>query len=188
MILLSQGGLQRGRGALLYVEALAQLPGCTLVFLGEGSMADEIAEAADTHGVRERVHVLPSVPSEELLSWTASADVGLCMIENLSKSYYLSLPNKLFEYFAAGLPVIGSDFPEIGAVLRTSGAGIPVSPDSVENFVAAVRRIQNDDRLRAELMQRSREAGKTYQWEGEKQLLRTLIENKLAMRIPSTNA
>ncbi len=175
-ILLSQGGLQHGRGALLYVEALSQLTDCTLVFLGDGPMKGEIELAAEMHGVANRVHFLPAVPSAELLQWTASADIGLCMIENLGRSYYLSLPNKLFEYFAAGLPVIGSAFPEIGSVLKETGAGIAIDPGSMDDFVAAVRRIRDEEDLRVQLTARSRVAGERYQWEKESEVLHGVLQ------------
>ncbi|MDT8325525.1 MAG: glycosyltransferase [Bacteroidota bacterium] len=178
-ILLSQGGLQRGRGALLCVNALAQVDAAALVFLGDGPLRDEILLHARVHGVEDRVHVHPAVPSDELLSWTAGADVGLCMIENLGRSYYLSLPNKLFEYMAAGLPVVGSDFPEIGRVLRASGAGIPVPADNPDALAESLRQLLADSARLEELRQRSVDARTAYQWQSEETLFRSLLEEQL---------
>lgn len=181
-VLLAQGGLQRGRGALRYVEAMPQLTDCRLVFLGDGPMKGEIALAAEMHGVADRVHILPPVPSSELLQWTASADVGLCVIENLGQSYYLSLPNKLFEYFAAGLPVVGSNFPEIGAVLEETGAGIAVDPSSVEDLVSAVRSIKDDESVRVDMTARSLVAGEKYQWEEESAVLLGVLQEAVSRK------
>jgi glycosyltransferase involved in cell wall biosynthesis len=178
-ILLSQGGLQSGRGALLCVDALSRIDGAALVFLGDGPMRDEILLHARVQGVQDRVHVLPAVPSDELLSWTAGADVGLCMIENLGRSYYLSLPNKLFEYIAAGLPVVGSDFPEIGRVLRESGAGMPVPAENADVLAETLRQLLADPARLETLRRRSRAARTEYQWRSEESLFHSLLEEQL---------
>ncbi len=181
-VLLSQGGLQRGRGALLCIDALARIDDAALVFLGNGPMRDEILLHAQVQGVGDRVHVHPAVPSGELLQWTAGADIGLCMIENLGRSYYLSLPNKLFEYIAAGLPVVGSDFPEISRVLRESGAGIAVPPENADALADTLRQLLTEPARIDALKRRSQAVRTQYQWSGEEPKLRTLLEELLERR------
>ncbi|MDX9757875.1 MAG: glycosyltransferase [Bacteroidota bacterium] len=167
-ILLSQGGLQRGRGALPLVELMPDLPDCELVFLGDGPLRDDILAAAAINGVSDRVHLIPAVPSSDLPHWTASADLGLCMIENLGRSYYLSLPNKLFEYLACGVPVVGSDFPEIGAVLRETGAGIAVDPTDRQLVLRAIRTLLDDPTRYARARESAQTASFHYHWSQEK--------------------
>ena len=178
-VLLSQGGLQKGRGALPLITALRSLPDCHLVFLGDGPLGGDIAAAAAIEGVSDRVTCLPAVPSIELPGWTASADLGFCLIENLGRSYHLSLPNKLFEYIAAGVPVVGSDFPEIGALLRDTGAGIAVDPSDNELLVRAVRTLL-DDRTRYErAVEACRDAAKQYHGDVEKGRFLALMDEVL---------
>lgn len=167
-ILLSQGGLQSGRGALPLVALMPELPDCDLVFLGDGPLHDEIVAAAVINGVSDRVHLISAVPSSELPHWTASAELGLCLIENLGRSYHLSLPNKLFEYLACGIPVIGSDFPEIGAVLRETGAGIAVDPTDRQLVVRAIRTLLDDTARYARAQDACRDAALRYHWTLEK--------------------
>lgn len=167
-ILLSQGGLQRGRGALLLVDAMGALTDCHLVFLGDGEMRGEIEAAAAIKGVDDRVSVLSAVPSTELPQWTASADIGLCLIENLGRSYHLSLPNKLFEYIACGVPVVGSDFPEIGPVLRDSGAGLAVNPADPQLLVRAIRTLLDDPARYARMRTACLNAAMEFHWDTER--------------------
>ncbi|MBL0176818.1 MAG: glycosyltransferase [Ignavibacteria bacterium] len=176
-ILLSQGGLQKGRGAFLYVDGMAELPGCALVFLGSGPLANDVLDRARRLGVGDRVFVHPSVPSRELLSWTASADIGLCMIENLGQSYFLSLPNKLFEYIAAGLPVVGSDFPEIARVIAGDGVGRVAAPDDASAFVRAARELTDDAAAREACVTHCESARQRYAWSSEAERLRALVDN-----------
>ncbi|MFZ1729941.1 MAG: glycosyltransferase [Bacteroidota bacterium] len=182
-ILLSQGGLQQGRGAYILLEALMELPDCHLVFLGDGALRDEIKASAQINGIADRVTILPAVPSTELPVYTASADLGMCLIENLGQSYFFSLPNKLFEYIASGVPVIGSDFPEIGAVLRETGAGIAIDPTNLKLVCKAIRTLLDDSdrytRTRAACLAATEE----YHWEKERRvLLQAVHESESAGR------
>ncbi len=181
-VLLSQGGVQRGRGALVCIDALAELPECDLVFLGDGPMRDDVRLHAEVCGRADRVHLLPAVPSEELPLWTASADIGFCIIENLGESYYLSLPNKLFEYIAAGVPVVGSDFPEIGAVLRDSGAGVTVDPSSAVSVARGVRRILDEPGMRERLREGCRSAARDYSWDSERESFMDVLREVLSVQ------
>ncbi len=176
IIVLSQGGLQRGRGAFVALSAVARVPDCVLVFLGDGPLAASVLHAAKTHGVADRVFVHPAVPSADLHEWTASADIGLCLIEPLGESYRLSLPNKLFEYLAAGLPVLGSDFPEIGAVLRSTRAGIAVDPTQQSPVTEALRNLASDHLLRAQCRDNALAASVEYSWEKEKEVLMDVVK------------
>ena len=58
-------------------------------------------QVAECHAIR--LH--PAVRPQILAEYTASADVGMCLIEDTCLSYRYCMPNKLFEYFAAGVPL-----------------------------------------------------------------------------------
>jgi glycosyltransferase involved in cell wall biosynthesis len=178
-ILLSQGGLQRGRGAFILIHLMEQLPECHLVFLGDGVLQGELEVAARFSGVAERVSFIPAVPSGELPSWTTSADLGMCLIEDFGQSYYLSLPNKLFEYLAAGIPVVGSDFPEIGPLLRETAAGIAVNPADTDMVLRAIRTLLNDDGRYERSRQACLEARATYHWDVEREFFLRILGDLL---------
>ena len=182
LILLSQGGLQSGRGAELYIDCLPELPGCFLVFLGDGPLVHALTERATALGVPDRVAFLPAVPTSELLEWTSSADIGLCMIEKLGLSYYLSLPNKLFEYMMAAVPVIGSDFPEIERVVHGNGIGITVDPENRAAFIRAVRTMSSDRVLRETCAAAARQARVHYTWETQALRLERIVADLLRER------
>ena len=67
----------------------------TLVFMGYGEFEKTIKEYA---GKNKNIHFYPAVPLEKVLDYTQHADVGLSLIERVCLSYYLCLPNKVFEY------------------------------------------------------------------------------------------
>jgi glycosyltransferase involved in cell wall biosynthesis len=141
-ILLYQGGLQSGRGIPVMLDAARTLNDVAFVFMGNGPLKTDILSAA-SH--TPNVFHIPAVPVDEILEWSASADVGATLIENYGTSYYYSLPNKLFEYIRAGIPVIGSNFPEIGAIINQYQIGFTADPEKVDEVRVAINRLVRDE-------------------------------------------
>ena len=112
---------QKGRGIELYLEAFQKKDvNSHLVFIGYGEFTEEVKKIANQ---MDNIHYHPAVPHHEVVKFSKSADVGLCMIESVSLSDYYSLPNKLFEYAFSGLYVLASDFPDIKQLVDTYDLG-----------------------------------------------------------------
>jgi glycosyltransferase involved in cell wall biosynthesis len=168
-ILLYQGSIQTNRGIEQAIDALALLPDCDLVVIGYGALRPVLEDRVRREGLGERVRFFGPIPNDELLHYTASADVGLCLIQASSLSYYWSLPNKLFEYTMAGVPVVASDYPEMGGFVRREGVGEVCDPESPRSIADAVCRVLDTvDDVRAA----ARSASQRYVWEVEEQVLR----------------
>ncbi len=142
-IALYQGVVHHGRGIAPFLKAMKLMPDVHLCIVGEGPAAHALAQIADDLDVGARVHWCGSVPYDELHAVTCSADVGLCLIEPVSKSYEYALPNKLFEYMLAGIPTIATDLPALRAQLQQIPAGMLVgrglAPAEIADAIARVR-------------------------------------------------
>lgn len=138
MIFIYVGIFGKGRGIESLVEVFSDLK-AHLVFIGYGELTELIKKHA---GMYANIHLHPAVPHEHVVDVVRSADVGLCMIENVSLSDYYCLPNKLFEYCFAGVPVIASDFPDIVNVVNKFNLGVCCGQDkesikkTVELFIS----------------------------------------------------
>jgi glycosyltransferase involved in cell wall biosynthesis len=97
-----------------------------VVFIGHGTLESRVIEFSARHA---NIHLHAAVPHDEVVSLVASADYGLCLVENVSLSDYYCLPNKLFEYCFARLPVLASNFPEIGGLVAKFRLGVCCDPD-----------------------------------------------------------
>jgi hypothetical protein len=126
------------RGLETVLDALARVSNWRFAVVGDGPALQALRERAEQLGIADRVHFEGFVPQQELLVLTSQADVGFCLIQNVNMSYYLSLPNKLFEYLYAGIGVIGSDLPEISAFIHKHGIGSVVDPDSASSVASAL--------------------------------------------------
>ena len=181
-LLLHQGFLQQGRGLAAMVASLRFLPGARLVFLGEGPEEGAVRAAARDAGVEDRVVFRPPVPLAELLAHTRAADLGLVLYEGRSLNYRYALPNKLFEYVMAGVPVLASDLPEMRAVIEPRGIGRLVADPSPKGIAAAVRAMLDDREALAAMRARCREAARELCWEREEETLLAIYRGIEARR------
>ncbi len=127
VLFIYQGLFSKGRGIEKLISVFSGFHvRLHLIFLGYGPLEQVVRKAADQYPC---IHFHPAVPPELLSEYTASADVGIALIENLCKSYYLCLPNKLYEYVMCGVPVIASDFPVMSRVVQDLRCGWLTEPD-----------------------------------------------------------
>lgn len=174
-ILLYQGGVVPGRGIREFLEAVQMTPGFCAVVLGDGPLLPELRRQARFRGWR-RVYLPGRAPARLLPEYTASADAGVALIQAVCKSYVLSLPNKLFEYIQAGIPVVGSRLPEISRIIDDYGIGEAASPDNPADIASAIRRLFDPDRHLA-ARQQVLSARKRFCWEHEAPRLKALYKN-----------
>ncbi len=147
-IVLYHGGLRAGRGIRELAEAMLEpgLEASHLVFLGFGPGTVEVRELAAEPRFGGRIHLLDPVPPLDVVRWVASADVAAMAIQATNRSYYLSTPNKMFEAFAAGVPVVASDFPGFRSIVADDPDGPlgelcdPADPASIGRAIRAPRR------------------------------------------------
>ncbi len=144
-ICLYQGLLTKGRGVEVALDAFSSTPdpAVVLVFMGYGDMESTIREAATKS---PSIRYCPAVPPSELLEYTVDADVGLSLIEDSCLSYRYCLPNKLFEYTMAGLPVVCSDLPEMAKIVRRFNCGEVIDKPAPLPLRAAIARLLAADK------------------------------------------
>jgi glycosyltransferase involved in cell wall biosynthesis len=166
------GVLAPHRGLEEAIAALPAVPGLRLRLVGADGdgFAVRLHERAETIGVGGRVDVWPPVPPSEVAEAIAGADIGLVLIQPTSLSHRMSLPNKLFEYTAAGVPVLATELPVMGPLVREEGIGEVVPPADVGAIAAAMRRLIDPDR-KALVRERVRSFAERVNWEQERRVL-----------------
>jgi glycosyltransferase involved in cell wall biosynthesis len=114
-ILLLQGGLSAGRNLENLVDAMQYVQNevIILVILGDGLLLKKLKQKVQAKNLVSRVYFHPSVAQKDLLAFTAAADAGIIPYQATCLNNYYCTPNKLFEFIAVGLPILGSDLPEI---------------------------------------------------------------------------
>jgi glycosyltransferase involved in cell wall biosynthesis len=176
-IVLYQGILSASRGLEELIEAasILRLRGMDKVvfaLMGTDYLHGELSEMVRARDLGDRVHIFAPVPSETLPEVTVSADVGMILFRNSCLNHFHSLPNKLFEYMMAGLPMVASGFPEMAAVIEGAGCGMLVEPSDPEGIAQALLHLASNPRERVEMGARGRAAALTeYNWKRQERVL-----------------
>lgn len=172
-IFLYQGYLYPGRGIEVLLEAWNKLnlDDAALVFMGEGNLTATIEEDIN-YGKTVFVH--PFVPGDVLLNYTSSADLGISFIQDISLSDRYCLPNKLFEYIAAGLPVLSSGLPDLTNFINTHKVGVAAPSNDVDGFIQAFNNLPDLDS--AELKSNILKTRELFHWGTQEKVLYDLYD------------
>ena len=126
-IIIYQGVLNIGRGLEWVIDAMPFVENAVLVIIGDGDIFKELKERVDNLQLNEKIFFLGRISGSKLYKYTPSADLGLCLLENRGLNYYYSLPNRIFDYLHAGVPVLATDFPQISHIVKTYKTGILIN-------------------------------------------------------------
>lgn len=178
------GTIMRSRGALEMLRALALLPGVTLHLAG--TFEDETLEAAmRAEPGWAQVQFHGRVGREAVRALLARSSVGLVTLLPMP-SYVDSLPVKLFEYMAAELPVVVSDFPLWRGIVQGADCGLCVDPTRPEAIAEAIARLLADPQAARRMGAAGRRAALAhYQWAPQAEALAALYRELLAPPVPS---
>ncbi|GAO30523.1 glycosyltransferase [Geofilum rubicundum] len=162
-----QGALNVGRGLKESVRALLFLPNYRMVIAGSGDEETELHDLVKVLGLEDRVRFTGQLPFEALAAEAAQAHVGLCILENMGLNYYHSLPNRIFDYPALGLPVIATSFPDMAEIVNQYQTGLLVSSLDPEEIAKAIQKACEDAPLRDKWKHSLKEAVDKLNWEKE---------------------
>ncbi len=165
------------RGVATVVDALAQLPGVHLALICVPSptapFAPELARRGAEMGVADRMHLLEPVEPEAVLDYLRTADLGVHPMIGGIRNHEMALPNKLFDYVFAGLPIVTSDLAEMGDFVRRTGVGEVFPHGDVDACAKALAMALTAlPQYRARIAQGNLQ--ETYSWESQEAKLASL--------------
>ena len=136
--------------------------------MGYGELVPIVQEEAKSSN---RIFFQPAVSPEDVLAYSSSADYGvtLMVFPDACLSYYYCLPNKLFEYCMAGLPIITSNAIEMRRFVEKNNLGVVVQEKTVEALKEAIEEIKKMpfDQIRENCLRAARKVS----WEVQEQIL-----------------
>ena len=151
------------------------LPEYSLRIAGSGDEEEELRDLVKALKLEKQVVFLGRLPFEALSAEAAQAHVGLCLLENMGLNYYHSLPNRLFDYPALGLPIIATNFPDMGKLVRQYNTGLLLDSMAPEVLAAAIRRACEDGALRLLWQEALPRIVADLNWEKEAKVLAKLL-------------
>ncbi len=167
LLVFQGGGINIDKGGEELIDAVKLLENVSLLILGSGDVLPALKTKAEVSGLSDRIRFFPKMQWKEMIRYTRSADAGLSLEKDTNLNYRFSLPNKLFDYISAGIPVIAGDLPEISRIINNYKCGIIVPAITPEEIRKAIVRIRDDSALLNKLRQNSVNASGSLNWEKE---------------------
>ena len=166
-IFLYQGNLSKGRGIEILIDVFKTMDSKNvIVFMGYGQLASLLSDTAEKCS---NIYFHKAVSNEILLNYTCSADFGISTIEDTCLSYHYCLPNKMFEYIMAEVPVIVSNLPEMRKIVSDNNLGIVANSNSVAGLKKAIEEAMLLDK---QVINRNlKNAKEIYSWERQEAVL-----------------
>lgn len=174
MLILQGSGINVQRGAEEIVEAMQYIENAFLLIVGGGDVIDTLKKMAKNPELKDRVFFKPKQTYDKLFILTCLADIGLTLDKDTNINYRFSLPNKLFDYIQARVPVLASPLPEIKKIITTYDIGDFIPSHDPEEIAKKVNEILANQELMVKWKKNINFAASQLTWEIEEQQLKNV--------------
>ena len=171
-IILYQGALNLGRGVGPTIRAMQYIEGAELWLAGDGDLTSDLKEMVVEMKLESKVKFLGRLPLNQLYEITRQADLGISLEEDLGLNYRFALPNKLFDYIQAGVPVLVSNLPEMMHIVKYYQIGTIAETHERMELAELLRKALFDQEKRQMWKQNLPKAAKELCWENEEKILK----------------
>lgn len=173
IILLLQGaGINEERGAEELIESMQLLPDkFNLYLIGSGTCWEKLKISTKKLQLQERVTFIEKLPFDQLRHYTEQAHLGLSLDKPVSLNYQLSLPNKIFDYIHAGIPVLASPVVEVKNIIENFEVGTTINEVTPNCIAAAVTDVFNNPSLYDYWKANTSKAAEILCWQNEQKVL-----------------
>ena len=165
-VILYQGSVNIGRGIELMIDTMALLDEYLFIVIGDGDILEQLKEKVSNLSLHDKVKFIGKKTPEELKELTPNATIGMSLEEDLGLNYRYALPNKIFDYLHANVPVIVADLPEMRNLIKKHPIGeilIERTPKTLAKTIINMTSISYEKELKT--------AKKELNWSEEKEKL-----------------
>lgn len=172
-----QGAINVNRGIETMVKSMQYIDNATLLIVGNGDVFEEIQLLIKQLQLNDKVKMLGEVPFEKLHHYTQQAVLGLSLEEDVGLNYRLALPNKLFDYIHAEIPVLVSNLPEMSKLVTHYQIGEIAESNNPERIAEQITNMLKNPKQLQIWKTNTKIAKQELNWNNEKQVIINMIKN-----------
>ena len=150
---------------------MALLDDCFLMIIGGGDVLPILKEMVEQMQITDRVCFYPRMPYQQMMAYTQLAELGFCLDKDTNLNYRFSLPNKLFDFIQAGVPIVASHLTEIEKIIRQYDLGLFIENHAPATIAATIREGLSDVARRERWQRNLAVAAQELCWENEEHKL-----------------
>jgi len=177
IMILQGSGINIQRGSEEAVEAMKSLENACLLIVGDGDVLPLLKTYVAEHKMEDKVIFIPKQSPENLIHYTANADLGLTLDKDTNINYRFSLPNKLFDYIQAGTPVLASPLVEIEKIIREYNIGCCIESHNPKHIAEKMQFMLADSPARENWKKNLIFAARQLNWEEEQKKLKAVLQH-----------
>ena len=174
-IILYQGAVNIGRGLELMINTMEYLDNHIFIIFGDGDILKDLKDIVKTKKLEDKVSFKGKVEPKLLNKVTPKADLGISIEEDLGLNYRYALPNKIFDYIHANVPILVSDLPEMKQIVMDYEVGEIVENRNPEKLAIQIEKLLNSDLT--QIKKNLEKATKKLQWKNEEKVLQNIFNN-----------
>lgn len=176
IVLMQGAGINIQRGAEEAIEAIKDVENAILLIIGGGDVIEQLKKQAMRPELDGKVIFLPKMPYTELMQYTRLADLGLTLDKDTNINYRFSLPNKLFDYIHAGIPVLASRLPEISRIVEDYNIGMITESHDPQHLAGIISLMLSNEQQMLEWKTNLKKAASELTWENEEIILKEVYQ------------
>jgi glycosyltransferase involved in cell wall biosynthesis len=170
-VLIYQGSLNIGRGLELIIESVKEMEGVVFLIVGDGDISGKLRHYVKSENLSDKVFFTGKIPFENVHSLTLQSDGGVSLEEDMGLNYRYSLPNKLFDYINAGIPILVSQLPEMARIVNDNQIGIVCMHRDTDHVRQNIRKLLFDTNKREMWKKNLFGAAREFSWKNEEKVL-----------------
>ena len=131
-------------------QILKNYPDAVLVYVGEGSGRSKLERETRLMGLDDKVIFTGFISHKQVFHWIEKAEIVLIPFAD-NPNCHTTVPTKLYEYMAAGKPIIATKLPGISEILDHERNGLLYTVNSMNDFIKCILQLFNDSKLAKKL-------------------------------------
>jgi glycosyltransferase involved in cell wall biosynthesis len=171
-IILYQGAINVGRGLENLIETMNFLENHLLIIIGDGDIYKSLNKIVDVKNLHNKVIFLGKIAPQTLFKLTPLANLGISLEEDLGLNYRFALPNKIFDYIQAEVPILVSNLPEMSAIVKHYNVGEVVLNRTPKKMANQIKQL-----LEKDFTQELKVAKEKLIWEKQEEKLLAIFNN-----------
>lgn len=170
-VIIYQGAVNIQRGLEEIIYSMDFIDNCVLWIIGDGDITKDLKKIVHNNKLEQKVVFIGRLNFEQIWKYTIQADLGISIEKNSGLNYYFALPNKIFDYIQAQVPILCSDFPEMKKIIDDYNVGSVLKSHEPKLLAQQIQEIFSNSEQYISWKKNLKTAKKELCWQNEEKIL-----------------